>query len=244
MKEGQRRLAAVAVLLWAGWAYAHAQAGAAPPLAEHPSAAIAATGAAEERARIHQERQAIDRALQQAETACYQHFAVEDCLQKERRSARQGYARLRQREAALEAAERRERAAQRLEAIAEQEKKHPPAGPAATAVPGTQPGVPVQAEHPVQAPAHQQQKKDRAYQYRERQTQAQSRAQQQQDKRAAHQASQAEALAAHAAGAAKARQLQEEKKAAAARHKARVLQLQADNAAAGRKPAAPLSPDP
>ena len=222
MKPWRRALFAVWVLLvCAGWG--HAQPAPAPPPVPHSPASVALDGAAHERARIHQQRQAIDRALQQVQTACYQRFAVEDCLRKERRMAHQAHAILRQRESALDAAERQERAAQRLRTLAEHEKTRPAPLPATSAVPGAVPLAPADRARPAQA---------------------QARARQQQEKRAAHQTSQADAIAAHAAGAAKARQLQDEKKAAAAQRKARVLQSQADKAAAGKKPSAPLSPNP
>lgn len=243
MKRWRRGLWGLWVLLVCAGS-GHAQPESAPAALQHNAAPDAAAGAAQERARIQQERQAIDRALQQAQTACYQRFAVEDCLQKARRTARQADASLRQRETALAAAERRERAAQRLATIAEHQKSPPAPVPSVSAVPGAAPLGPANPGRQVQARVPQPTEKDTAQQSRERQAQARVRARQQQQKSTAHQAGQAEAMAAHAANAAKARQLQEEKRAAAAKRKARVLQSQADNAAAGRKPAAPLSPDP
>lgn len=223
----------------------HAQSVSAPSGAQQsPAVSGLAAGAAQERARIHQERQAIERVLQEAQTACYQRFAVEDCLQKARRTARQADSSLRQREAALDATERRERAAQRLAAIAEHEKSLPAPAPAVSAMQSATPLAPAHPGPQGQTRALQSPDKSAVLHHRERQAQAQARARQQQDKRRAHQTSQAEAIASQAAQAARARQLQEEKKAAAAQRKARVLQSQIDNAAAGRKPAAPLSPDP
>lgn len=64
--------------------------------------------------------------LQQAEAVCYQRFAVEDCLQAERRNARQALVAVHQNEAALDAQMRRERANQRLQAIDERLQSHTP----------------------------------------------------------------------------------------------------------------------
>ena len=54
---------------------------------------------AQERAHLQQQRQAIDTALQRAQAACYQRFAVQDCLNSERRRAREATALLAKREA-------------------------------------------------------------------------------------------------------------------------------------------------
>lgn len=80
--------------------------------------ALALAVAAQEKGQIHQ-------SLHQAERACYQRFAVEDCLQAERRNAREALAAVRQNEAALDAKMRRERADQRLQVIDERLKSHP-----------------------------------------------------------------------------------------------------------------------
>ncbi|MDD2712224.1 MAG: hypothetical protein PHU77_04820 [Simplicispira sp.] len=244
MSTGRRALTGwwLALLLSAG---GHAQSVPAPSGApQSPAVSGTAVGAAQERARIHQERQAIARALQQSQTACYQRFAVEDCLQKARRTARQSDASLRQREAVLDATERRERAAQRLAVIAEHEKSLPAPMPAVSAVQDTTPLATVRPERQERTRVLQSPDKSAVLHHREREVQAQARARQQQEKRRAYQASQADAIASQAARAARARQLQEEKKATAAQRKARVLQSQMDHAAAGRKPAAPLSPEP
>ena len=213
------------LLCGAGWAYAQTGAAALEKSTEEGV-----------RARIEQKSQAIDQALKQAETACYQRFAVEDCLRKERQNARKAQALLRQQKAVLDDAERRERAAQRLKAIAERELPTP--APATAHVKEASPPLPPPQPRPENAlPASRPEDVDRDQQ-------AQGRARQQQEKRKAHQARQAEAVSSQAAQAAKARQLREEKNAAAAQHKAQVLQSQADEAAAGRTPAAPLSPVP
>ncbi|NMM79602.1 hypothetical protein B2J86_01415 [Acidovorax sp. SRB_14] len=198
-----------------GLAGAHAQ----TPTAHADAAAAAAR--AQESESLQREREAIDRALQQAEKGCYQRFAVEDCLREARRSAREARARVRQRQLVLDEAERRERAAQRLSEIQERESTRvpPTPPPSASAEP---------ARRPTQADI------DR---------QAQERARTQQDRRAAQQARQAQAREA-AAQAEAAREKQLQKQQAAAEHKARVLKSQADKASAGQKPAAPLPPPP
>ncbi len=66
---------------------------------------------------VRKEREAITQTLRQAEAACYQRFAVEDCLRNARRHARDAQAVLRQREAVWDEAERQERAAQRQQDI-------------------------------------------------------------------------------------------------------------------------------
>lgn len=209
------------LLCGAGWA--HAQTG---------TAALETAADLDARTRIHHQRQAIGKALRQAEVACYQRFAVEDCLRQERQSVHKAKARLRQQEAVLDQAQRRERATQRLKVIG--------------ARASTQP-VPVPAVSPTRDATRSRPEKGQKKPHSDpanRDQQARERARQQQEKRTAHQASQAAAVSSQAAQAAKARQQQEEKNAAAAQHKAQVLQAQADNAAAGRTPAAPLSPRP
>ena len=203
--------------------------------ASHAQTAVAP---AAQRAHIQHERQAIDQALGQAETACYQRFAVEDCLRQERQKARKAHAVLRQQEAVLDRAERRERAAQRLKAIAERESTQPAPVPATSRVKEAVGSAP-----PAQPGSEKLQKKPRP-EALGRDQQAHERARQQHEKRKAHQASQAGAVSSQATQAAKARQLRQEKNTAAAQHKAQVLQLQADEATAGRTPAAPLSPRP
>ena len=188
------------------------------------SYAQTAPSATDERARIRHERQAIDQTLSQAQAACYQRFAVEDCLRQARQTARTAHTDLRQQEAVLNEAQRRQRAAGRLADIAQRQRNHPvpvPIAPRLTEAPRT----------------------EAAKSTTERDQQARQRARQQQQKRQAHQASQAEAVSAQAAKAAHARQQRETKNAAAAQRRARRLQSQAD-AGARRVPAAPLSPAP
>lgn len=78
-----------------------------------------------QRVRIQQERDALLRTQQLAETACLQRFAVEDCQKKARSEARERLTTLSIQEEALDEALRRERAAERQQAIeARQQERH------------------------------------------------------------------------------------------------------------------------
>ena len=203
-------------LLLAVLAGAQAQTVPASPDQDH---AAALTGRVLERENLGREREAIDTTLQQAEAACYQRFAVEDCLSQARRHAREARAQIHQRELVLDSTERRERAAQRLSDVQERER---------TRVPPT-PHLGSAAERPSQT---------------ERDQQAAQRAQAQQEALSAHQASQAAQTQARADEAARARQRREEKRQAAQQRRARVLQSQEDRDAAGKKTPKPLPAAP
>lgn len=84
-----------------------------------------ATWLASERARIAATRAAADQRFADAEPACWQRFAVNDCLQRARVERRQALAALRQQELALNAQERRRAADARLRQI--EGKAAPPA---------------------------------------------------------------------------------------------------------------------
>ena len=169
------------------------------------------------------QRQATEAAFQQGQAACYQRFAVEDCLNVERRRARKAHALLEQQETTLDEAERRERAALRLKDIAG--RTPAPAVPA----PFSDVRSPEVAVDVLQ---------------QERAFEARQRAERLQKKQQLHQAQVAEQIPQRAAAAEKARQRLEEKRAAAERRRARALQAQQERAAAGRKPPAALSPPP
>lgn len=177
-----------------------------------------------ERTRIRQEHELVNRTLQQAEVVCYQRFAVEDCLRAERRRAREARAGLRQRESALHAIERRERAAQSLNAVQGRQSAR------------STPLPPASKTREMQRATEQAQT--------ERQRQAQERARLQQGKQSAHGADQAHQARVRQERAVQARQRLAEKEAAAKVRSARVQRKQAQDAAAGRKPAAPLPPQP
>ena len=199
-------------------ALAGAQAQVLPAVADGGDAPAHAARVQEDESMRH-ERDAIDATLQQAEVACYQRFAVEDCLRKARRVAREARAEIHQRELVLDGAARRERAAQRLRDAEERESSREP----------PQPNDGVAADRPSQM---------------ERDQQATQRAQAQQEALDANQASQAAHTQTRAEEAARARQRQEEKREAAQQRRARVLQSQEDRDAAGKKTPKPLPAAP
>ena len=203
------RYGLVAWLCVAGWAQAQPQ----PLEVSEPLTPPLPT-----REHLQQQRQALDRSLRQNEAACYQRFAVQDCLRQVRQATRQAQADVRQQAAALDAAERRERANRRLQEAVERETAQSaalaqPVLAAAPVRPKSAPSAPPQ--RPTQRPTQR-----------------------------AQQAKAVAAQAAQAQRAQQARQLRQEKNADAAQRRARVLQSQAEAAAAGRTPAASLSPPP
>ena len=193
---------------------AGAQADTVAATAGHGDVAVQAARV-QERENMRRESETIEKTLQQAEAACYQRFAVEDCLSQARRHAREARAQVRQRELVLDGAERHDRAAQRLGGVQARE---------GTRVPPT---------------PHQGATTDRKPQT-ERDQQAARRAQAQQEALAAHQASQAPEAQVRVDEAAQARKNNEEKRQAAQKRRARVQQSQADRAATGHKTPAPL----
>ena len=207
------RYGLVAWLCVAGWAQAQSQPQPQPqPQPLEVSEPL--TPPLPTREHLQQQRQALDRSLRQNEAACYQRFAVQDCLRQVRQATRQAQADVRQQAAALDAAERRERANRRLQEAVERETAHS----AALAQPVLA-AAPVRPKSAPSAPPQ----------------------------RPTQRAQQAKAVAAQAAQAQRAqqaRQLRQEKNADAAQRRARVLQSQAEAAAAGRTPAASLSPPP
>lgn len=195
-------------LLWV--ALAAAQAPAAPS-----SVSPGGLNHAAERERIGRERLAIDEALQRTQAACYQRFAVEDCLRTARRRAREHLAVLRQQESMMDDRERRERAAQRLQSIEERQNTRGAEVPSVIMPRASHPQKPLgvlQRAHPQARQA---------------------------DSAQANQEERRQALQQRAAVE---RQRQKEKQQAAQERKARVQQRQEQDAARGRKPAAPLVP--
>ncbi len=207
-----------------------------PPLSSPPSTmaadpatpaaqAAVAQSRAQEREQLRAQREAINAALQQGEAACYQRFAVEDCLKRERRSARQATAPLVQREAALDEAERRGRAALRLSDIAERQQMQPLPGPVKPArVRDLDASTDVLQQ-------------ERAYE-------AQERAQRLQQRQQRHAAEMSEQIPQRAAAAEKARQRLEDKRQAAEGRRARAMEAQQQRAASGRQAPAALDPLP
>lgn len=70
-----------------------------------------------ERARLTKERAEIDARAKAEQTACYQRFAVEDCLQESRRKRRTAEDSIKRQEADLNDMERKRRAADQLERL-------------------------------------------------------------------------------------------------------------------------------
>ena len=197
---------------------------AADPATPAAQAAVAQSRA-QEREQLRAQREAINAALQQGEAACYQRFAVEDCLKRERRSARQATAPLVQREAALDEAERRGRAALRLSDIAERQQMQPLPGPVKPArVRDLDASTDVLQQ-------------ERAYE-------AQERAQRLQQRQQRHAAEMSEQIPQRAAAAEKARQRLEDKRQAAEGRRARAMEAQQQRAASGRQAPAALDPLP
>ena len=177
-----------------------------------------------QRDRIHQERQAITAARKRDEAACYRRFAVEDCLREVRAKARGAELQLRAREVQLNDAQRKEKAAERLRAIEEKQRVAPDRSRPQGAARGVGRGAPASADD--LRTQHQQDALRRAEQQRNRQ-----------QSMAANQAQRAKENADRAATA-RARHADNVKSAQERRE--RVQKMQAESAAAGRKPAAPL----
>lgn len=166
-----------------------------------------------ERARIREEEAVITRRLQQAEAACYQRFAVEDCLRAARRDARTQRAALRQRESLLDDAERRERAARREQDVARRQAEHAASEPQMAAP---------------RAPREPDSRGPRLRAGTQGGREAAARAHQERQRQALDQQ------------AARNRQQQREKQQAADERKARVQKQLEEDKARGRQPAAPL----
>lgn len=171
-----------------------------------------------ERDEILSKRAVIEQQRVADEKLCYQKFAVEGCLADARKAAREKDAPLRARELEINDAERKEKAAAKLQAIEEkkaenaavpmksqQREKNGKSLPQPTG-PGAKPAVDEQA---AQA---------------QRQTEAQQRASKQADYVRRHEQNRAQADQGRAEREAKARADHEAKLKAAAEHKARAMQ--------------------
>ena len=95
---------------------------------------------AAERERIVRERAEVQAAFQREETACQQNFLVTPCVDAARKTERDGLARLRREEVLLDEQARRQRAAERTQAIrerigADEERSRKDAAAAASAPP-------------------------------------------------------------------------------------------------------------
>lgn len=204
--------------LWlCAWA-ALAQSNGTVPTPPAPTPITATTNSdhtlADQRHALRQERARLDAALKAAETGCYQRFAVEDCLQAERRKARQGRMALQARENQLELAQRRQRAAERQQSIAARQREHAPSTLAATQPRAIQRRT-AAMPRPVSGPPP-----------------AVLRAQRQARQQAA------------AEQAVQAQQKLQAKQAAAQAHKEQLLRQQAQRSQSGKPPAAPLPVPP
>lgn len=91
------------------------------------TAPVAAETPAAERARIATERSHVEAQYQGEERACWARFGVNDCLAEARAKRRSALADLRRQEIALNDAERKQRAAERLRSIEPRPDKAPPA---------------------------------------------------------------------------------------------------------------------
>ena len=134
---------------------------------------------AQERQDILHTRSQIDARRVEGEKACWQRFAVDNCLREVRAQAREQDTALRERELRINSEERQEKASERLRAIEQkQREKHAPAPMTSSTKQGAQPAVKTPAEL--------------AREQQERQTAAQQRAAAQAQREAAHTAGVAE----------------------------------------------------
>ena len=100
----------ITLLLLLGWM-------ALPPLQAQTEARVSQAELDAERSRIAAERAVLEQRSSQERAACYQKFAVEDCLSESRRARRVTLDRLRRDEARINDIERRERGSAALERL-------------------------------------------------------------------------------------------------------------------------------
>ena len=218
MKTWARHGAACAISLlmaWPVWAQG--------PEAERVRAAEQAQRDAERdkaRSRIQHERDQLELRRRVEEAACYKRFAVEDCLTDVRRSQRDAHSRLQREEIEINDAERRERTAERLRTIEERQRSASEA--ASTAVTRT--------------PAP----RITAIEREQRDSQARERAQRQREQVQERATQNAERAATAPTREAEARERYEAKQKAAQERREKLLRTQAEETAAGHKPAASL----
>lgn len=221
-------LSAISVLAFVFAGSAVAQPVASPDDVQEPGRQAAVAQRKAEHERIHRERDAVKAKRQRDEAACYQRFAVEDCLRGVRAGVREAEGRLRTQEIELNDAERREKAAERLKSIEEKQAGAAPARPSAG---GSSPDATLRkAPHEPES-----MKSQRDQEALHRAQQQRSRVQQQAQEQAARSSGSAQR-------AAQARSRHEQALKAAEERRARVEKSRAEAAAQGRKPAAPLPP--
>jgi colicin import membrane protein len=133
---------------------------------------------AEERARISSERAAAQSAFVSRERDCQNSFVVTSCVETARRDLREVQLRLRRQEAVLNEMQRRERAAQRLEAIRNRPVAPEPAARSASAAAPhvTKPQTPRVRAHPAPTPKVSAAEKQRAEALSEQKFEAASQA--------------------------------------------------------------------
>ncbi len=189
------------------------------------------------RARIAAERQVIQQRRSQQEKACYQRFAVEDCLREVRTQARTDDNVLRRQDLEISDFERREKSANRLRSIEQKSQeprsKAPVDGKART---------PRAAPAPAGAPADAGTAQDRADASALRAQQARERAQSQSQHQQSHAAELLRKQSTDAERRTAARQRHEDKQRQAQEHKQR-QQAKSESQAERQKPAPlPLIP--
>lgn len=185
------------------------------------------------RARIAGERQAIQKRRSQQEKACYQRFAVEDCLSEVRTQSRTEDNALRLQEQKINDIERREKSAARLRSIAQKSQEPRSKAPVDGKARGSA-TAPLPAGAPAPARTAQDVANDQALHAQQARERAQALSQRQQS----HAAELARKQSTEAERRAAARQRTEAKQREAQEHKERQLAKAKDQA--DRKKPAPL----
>ena len=179
--------------------------------------------AADTYARVQREREALAQELPQAEAACYQRFAVEDCLSDVRKRHRQALAQLRQQEQAMRAQERQQQQRERAQQLQEKQQAQPPVRP----MPPASSALVAREREQAQARA-------------ERASAAAARAQQQRERLQAEQSREAQRAAQVAEREAAARAQFQQKQQAAQQRRIRYEQAQQERQATNQPQAADL----
>ena len=177
--------------------------------------------AADTYARVQREREALAQELPQAEAACYQRFAVEDCLSDVRKRHRQALAQLRQQEQAMRAQERQQQQRERAQQLQEKQQAQPPVRP----MPPASSALVAREREQAQA---------------ERASAAAARAQQQRERLQAQQSREAQRAAQVAEREAAARAQFQQKQQAAQQRRIRYEQAQQERQATNQPQAADL----
>ena len=179
--------------------------------------------AADTYARVQREREALAQELPQAEAACYQRFAVEDCLSDVRKRHRQALAQLRQQEQAMRAQERQQQQRERAQQLQEKQQAQPPV----RSMPPASSALAAREREQAQAQA-------------ERASAAAARAQQQRERLQAQQSREAQRAAQVAEREAAARAQFQQKQQAAQQRRIRYEQAQQERQATNQPQAADL----